>query len=189
MIEEASRYNQGMCRAEAASTAASAYRLAPGKLNTSTGLNRPAPFVKNGTFQRVPPQRPAQAGKPPEAKPPQAPGSSAKPNYPPKQQMPLRPQNRLQNSLACFECGQPGHIRANCPKLKQGLRTAAATQDDDADPEMDPADDPDLLIEGEGDPQNEDQNEELVANEWEPEEAQYQFDDEEDVTDDNTVTY
>jgi hypothetical protein len=54
---------------------------------------------------------------------------------------------------------------------------------------MDPADDPDLLIEGEGEPQNEDQDNELVADEWEPEEAQYQFDDEEDVMDDNTVTY
>jgi hypothetical protein len=54
---------------------------------------------------------------------------------------------------------------------------------------MDPADDPDLLIEGEGDPQNEDQDNELVADEWEPEEAQYQFDDKEDVTDDNTVMY
>jgi hypothetical protein len=69
------------------------------------------------------------------------------------------------------------------------LRTAAARQDDDEDPELDPANDPDLLIEGEGDPQNKDQNEELVADEWEPEEAQYQFDDEEDVTDDNTITY
>jgi Aspartyl protease len=57
------------------------------------------------------------------------------------------------------------------------------------DPEMDPADDPDLLIEGEGEPQNEDQNDEPIADEWEPEEAQYQFDDEEDVTDDNTITY
>ena len=56
------------------------------------------------------------------------------------------------------------------------------------DPEMDPANDPDLLIEGEGDPQNEDQDNELVADEWEPEEAQYQFDDDEDATDD-TVTY
>jgi hypothetical protein len=54
---------------------------------------------------------------------------------------------------------------------------------------MDPANNPDLLIEGEGEPQNEDQNEELVAGEWEPEEGQYQFDDEEDVMDDNTVTY
>jgi Retrotransposon gag protein/Zinc knuckle len=166
MIEEASRYNQGMHRVEAASTAANAYRLAPGKPNTSTGLNRPAPFVEGGTFQRVPPQRPAQAGRPPEAKPPRAPGSSAKPNYPPKQQTLLRPQNRLQNSSACFECGQPGHIRANCPKLKQGLRMAATRQDDDEDPELDPTNDPDLLIEGEGDPQNEDQNEELVVDEW-----------------------
>jgi hypothetical protein len=66
---------------------------------------------------------------------------------------------------------------------------AATRQDDDADPEMDPADEADLLIEGEGEPQNEDQDNELVADEWEPEEAQYQFDDEEDMTDDNTITY
>jgi Zinc knuckle len=116
-------------------------------------------------FQRVPPQRPAQAGKAPEVKPPQVSGSSAKPNYPPKQQTQLRPQNQPQNGSACFECGQPGHIRANCLKLKQGLRTAAARQDDDEDPELDPTNDPDLLIEGEGDPQNEDQHEELVADE------------------------
>jgi hypothetical protein len=51
-----------------------------------------------------------------------------------------------------------GHIRANFPKLKSGLRTVAARQDEHADPAMDLADDPDLLIEGEGEPQNEDQN-------------------------------
>jgi Zinc knuckle len=148
MIEEASWYNQGMRRAEAANTAANAYRIAPSKPSTAAGLNRPGAFVKGSTFQRVPPQRPAQAGKAPEAKPPQAPGSSAKPNHPPKQQMQTWPQSQLQNSSACFKCGQPGHIRANRPKLKQGLRTVAARQDDDVDLEMDPADDPDLLIEG-----------------------------------------
>jgi hypothetical protein len=66
---------------------------------------------------------------------------------------------------------------------------AAARQDDDEDPAMDPVDDPDLLIEGEGEPQDEGQNDELITDEWEPEEAQYQFDDEEHATDDNTVTY
>jgi hypothetical protein len=54
---------------------------------------------------------------------------------------------------------------------------------------MDPADDPDLLIEGEGEPQDEGQNNELIADEWEPEEAQYQFGDEEDAADENTITY
>jgi Zinc knuckle len=140
-------------------------------------------------FQHVPPQRPVQAGKTPEVKPPQASGSSAKPNYTLKQQMQSRPQNGPQNSSACFECGQTGHIRSHCPKLKQGLRTAAARQDDDADPALDPADDPDLLIEGEGEHQDQGQNEEFLANGWEPEEAQYQFDDEEDTTDNNTITY
>jgi Zinc knuckle len=104
---------------------------------------------------------------------------------PTEQQM----QNRPQSSSACFKCGQTGHIRANCPKLELGLRTAATRQDDHADQTMDPAEDPDLLIEGEGEPQDEDQNEELIANEWEPEEAQYQFGDKEDVMEDNTVTY
>jgi hypothetical protein len=69
------------------------------------------------------------------------------------------------------------------------VETAAARQDEDPDPEMDPADNPGLLIEGEGEPQDEGQNDELIADEWEPEEAQYQFNDEEDVTDDNTVAY
>jgi hypothetical protein len=78
------------------------------------------------------------------------------------------------------------HIRANCPKLKE---TDAARQDDNEDPAMDPADDTDLLIEGEGEPQDEGQNDELIADEWEPEEGQYQFNDEEDATDDSTVTY
>jgi hypothetical protein len=45
---------------------------------------------------------------------------------------------------------------------------------------MDPAEDPNLLIEGEGEPQDEDQNEEIIANRWGPEEAQYQFNGEED---------
>jgi hypothetical protein len=41
MIEEASQYNQGMQRAEAASTAASTSRLAISKPNTMMSLNRP----------------------------------------------------------------------------------------------------------------------------------------------------
>jgi Zinc knuckle len=127
MIEEASQYSQGMRRAEAVNTAANAYRIAPSKPSTAPGLNRPIVFVKGSTFQRVPPQKPAQAGKAPEAKPPQAPGSSASPTYPPKQQMQTQPQSQPQNSSACFECGQPGHIRANCPKLKQGLRMEGRT--------------------------------------------------------------
>jgi Retrotransposon gag protein len=95
MIEEASRYNQGMRRVEAANTPANTYQIAPSKLNTAQGLNRPIVFVKGNMFQCVRPQRPAQAGKTPEAKPPQVSGSSAKPNYPPKQQTQQRPQNRL----------------------------------------------------------------------------------------------
>jgi hypothetical protein len=56
MIEEASRYNQGMRRAEAASTAANIYRLAPSKPSTAPGLNRPSTFAKGSMFQCVLPQ-------------------------------------------------------------------------------------------------------------------------------------
>jgi hypothetical protein len=66
---------------------------------------------------------------------------------------------------------------------------AAARQDNDADPALDRTNDPDLLIEEEGEPQDEGQDEELIADEWEPEEAQYQFDNEEDATDNDIVTY
>jgi hypothetical protein len=63
---------------------------------------------------------------------------------------------------------------------------AATRQDEHADPAMDPAEDPNLLVEqeGEGEPQNEGQNKEIVANEWELGEAQYQFDDKEDTMED-----
>jgi hypothetical protein len=56
-----------------------------------------------------------------------------------------------------------GHIRANCLKLKSGLRMATTRQDKQTDPAMDPAKNPDLLIEGEGEPQNE----EVITNAWE----------------------
>jgi hypothetical protein len=56
MIEEASWYNQGMRKAEAANTAANASQLATIKLNTTMGLNRPIMFVKSSMFQRVLPQ-------------------------------------------------------------------------------------------------------------------------------------
>jgi hypothetical protein len=50
MIEEASRYNQGMRRAEAVNTAANAYRLAPSKPSTAPGLNRLAHLSKAARF-------------------------------------------------------------------------------------------------------------------------------------------
>jgi hypothetical protein len=51
MIEDASWYNQGMRRVEAANTAANTSRLATNKPNTTTGSNRPITFVKSNTFQ------------------------------------------------------------------------------------------------------------------------------------------
>jgi hypothetical protein len=68
---------------------------------------------------------------------------------------------------------------------------AAIRQVKYADPAMDPAEDPNLLVEqeGVGEPQDEGQNEEIIAHEWEPGEAKYQFDDKEDTMEDHTVMY
>jgi Zinc knuckle len=112
-------------------------------------------------------------------------------NYQSKQQMQMGPQSQPQSSLPCFKCGQMGHIRANCPKLKSGLRTAATRQDEYAEPAMDLAEDPGLGVqkEGEGEPQDEGQNKEIVTDEWERGEAQYQFDDKEDMMEDHTMSY
>ena len=40
-------------------------------------------------------------------------------------------------NITCYECGQVGHIRTNCPHLTK-VRTAAVRADGTEDPEMDP---------------------------------------------------
>jgi hypothetical protein len=66
---------------------------------------------------------------------------------------------------------------------------AATRQDDYVDPATDPVEDPNLLLEqeGEGEHQEEGQNK-IVGDKWDPGEAQYQFNDE-DTMEDNTVMY
>ncbi|KAF8485472.1 hypothetical protein JB92DRAFT_3131343 [Gautieria morchelliformis] len=179
MIEEASRYNMGMRRAESAAAMASAARLTGSKPLTQTGLTRPSLFPRSGTGQRIPPSRPAQAGRPPEAKQPQASGSSPRPAPPTKTSG--RPNDRpsgSQNNTACFECGQPGHKKAECPRLRSSIRTAAVRHDGEAeDPETDPDQSSLQQIdeEGEGDPQPNDtpDNGDAPAEEWDPEPSQY----------------
>ena len=56
-------------------------------------------------------------------------------------------------NITCYECGQAGHIRTNCPHLTK-VRTAAVRADGTEDPEMDPQEDNEALPpdkEGEGD--------------------------------------
>ena len=56
-------------------------------------------------------------------------------------------------NIACYECGQAGHIQTNCPCLTK-VRTAAVRADGTEDPEMDPQDNDEALPhnkEGEGD--------------------------------------
>ena len=55
-------------------------------------------------------------------------------------------------NITCYECGQAGHIRTNCPRLTK-VRTAAIRADGTEDPEMNPQEDDEALPpdkEGEG---------------------------------------
>ena len=90
-------------------------------------------------------------------------------------------------NITCYECGQAGHIWTNCPRLMK-VRTAAVREDGTEDPEMDPQEDDEAFPpdkEGEGD-SSEHQEEQLDVH-MEP---QYHWDtEEEEETDDNTVSY
>ena len=90
-------------------------------------------------------------------------------------------------NITCYECGQAGHIQTNCPCLMK-VRMAAIRADGTEDPEMDPQEDDEALPpnkEGEG-VSSEHQEEQLDVH-MEP---QYQWDtEEEEETDDNTVSY
>ena len=86
-------------------------------------------------------------------------------------------------NITCYECGQAGHIRTNCPRLTK-VRIVAIRADSTEDPEMDPQEDDEALPpdeEGEGD-SSEHQEEQLDVHI----EPQYQWDtEEEEEIDDN----
>ena len=123
----------------------------------------------------------------PEQKTVQVKDSSTKPSYrqKPLPQLPEREGNSM--NITCYECGQAGHIQTNYPHLTK-VRMVAIRADGTEDPEMDPQEDDEVLPpnkEGEGD-SSEHQKEQLVVH-MEP---QYQWDtEEEEETDDNTVSY
>ena len=89
-------------------------------------------------------------------------------------------------NITCYECGQVGHIRTNCPCLTK-VRTAAVRADSTGDPEMDPQEEDEALPpdkEEEGD-SSEHQEEQLDVH-MEP---QYQWDTEEEEETDNNAVY
>ena len=67
----------------------------------------------------------------PVQKPVQMSRSSAKPSSHPKQTTrPLDHNSSMNATAACFECGQTGHLHANCPHLKHNMRSMAIRADD-----------------------------------------------------------
>ena len=90
-------------------------------------------------------------------------------------------------NITCYECGQAGHIQTNCPHLTK-VRTAAIRADGTEDPEMDPQEeDEDLPPDKEGEGENSEHQEGQLDVHMEP---QYQWDtEEEEETDDNTISY
>ena len=90
-------------------------------------------------------------------------------------------------NITCYECGQPGHTQTNCPCLTTMVRTAAIRADGAEDPEMDPQEEEVLPPDKEGEGEISEHQEEQLDKHMEP---QYQWDtEEEEETDDNTVSY
>ena len=90
-------------------------------------------------------------------------------------------------NITCYECGQVGHIRTNCPRLMK-VRTVAVRANGTEDPEMDPQENDEAFPpdkEGEGDSSEHQEEQPDVHME-----LQYQWDtEEEEETEDNTVSY
>ena len=88
-------------------------------------------------------------------------------------------------NITCYKCGQTGDIWTNCPHLTK-MRTAAIRTEGIEDPEMDPQEE-DLPPDKEGEGENSEYQEEQLDIHIAP---QYQWDtEEEEETDDNTVSY
>ena len=151
MIEEASHYNHGMRHIENMHTAASNTKPAANKALLPTAQLRTI-IGRENVVHRTQPTRTYNAPKP-EQKTVQVKDSLTKPSYrqKPLPWLPEREGNSM--NITCYECGQVGHIRTNCPCLTK-VRTAAIRANGTEDPEMDPQEDDEALPlnkEGEGD--------------------------------------
>ena len=187
MVEEASRYNHGMQRVEnATATAASSAKLTAQKTRPQTGQTR-ASLGRESTTQQMPMARAYSAPKP-EQRFAQVKDSSTKPSYRQKP-LPRPPEKEISStSNTCYECGQVGHIRPNCPRLAGKMRSAAIRPDETMDPELDPQDNEVLPPDKEGEGEDEERQEEEPLDE-ERESPRYPWDIEEEETEDNAVSY
>ena len=79
-----------------------------------------------------------------------------------------------------------GHIQTNCPQPATKVRIAAIRADDTENPEMDPQDEEVLPTDKEGEGEISEHQEQLDGHMETP---QYQWDTEEEETEDNTVSY
>ena len=185
MVEKASHYNHGMQHVENAHTAVSntkpaAYKTQPlmGQSRTIIGRENIVHHIQTTCTYNAPK---------PEQKNVQVRDSLTKPSYKqkPLPQLPKREGNSM--NVTCYECGQPGHIQTNFPHLTPKVRTAAIRADDTEDPEMDPQDKEVLPPNKEGEGEISEHQEQLDEHMETP---QYQQDpEEEEETDDNTVSY
>ena len=126
MIEEASHYNHGMQRSKNTHTAVSNTKPAAHKtlllmvqLRTIIGRENVVHCMQPTCTYNTPK---------PEQKTVQVKDSSTKLSYwqKPLLRLPEREGNSM--NITCYECGQAGHIRTNCPHLTK-VRTAAIRAD------------------------------------------------------------
>jgi Zinc knuckle len=131
MLEEATQYHHGMHRSENMQSMSSqpyksvTYRSA----SPVTASSRPVPQI------RVPLTLPAHSQTVSVLRPePRTTGSGPNPNnypqwgnntYEPPANAGGNRANNIGSNVVCYECGQPGHMHPNCPRLKGNVRATA----------------------------------------------------------------
>ena len=154
MIKEASHYNIGMQWADNTATIPpSTPQLAASEPTIQMGTYQPTIATKNSIAWCPIPEKPVPSGQPPENTQSPTPGSSMKMNLTTQLADWQMEWSANWSNITCFECGNPGHRRVECPCIKLGLRTATVRVKDSN--EMSP--EPTLQQineEGEGEPQN-----------------------------------
>ena len=100
------------------------------------------------------------------------------------------------SNIVCYECGQSGHIKPNCPKLKGSVRVAAICTEDAPNESRDMEVEQENPDEYQGERQDDEyhpmitQSVEESTNDWVEEPSQYNWDEADQKSDgDNAITY
>ena len=187
MIEKATRYNQGTHRAEGIGTIPSMTQQPI--VSKPIALNQSVHKLMPVTCLASQPTQHSQLVNVVQHEHRTAPAVPTSKNTPYRSSNLLRPpvvtgdRSATHNNVVCYECGQTGHIKPNCPKLKGSVRVAAICTEDALDESGNMEAEQKVPDEYQGEELDDEyhpvttQSVEESTNEWVEEPSQYNWDD------------